>query len=91
MRIRWRIACWLLRFLLRRCPAGVVIIPRELNMADVVEGKVFAFSVKFTYAAGRVLASPVPTDAAAVPRLCDDGGDERATRLGGRFGAAAEI
>ena len=55
--------CFLCEFFLRRCPAGVVIIP-EVSMADVVEGKVFKFSVFFKNAAGRVLASPLPSDAA---------------------------
>ena len=59
-------------------------------MADVVEGKVFAFSVKFTNAAGRVLASPVPTDAAAHEDRADAGTVAVGVDgLGGSFTAGA--
>jgi hypothetical protein len=42
-------------------------------MADVVEGGKYGFSVAFTNAAGRVLAAPVPTDAAATLSRADAG------------------
>ena len=42
-------------------------------MADIVEGGKFEFSVAFTNASGRVLATPVPTDAAAQIDRADGG------------------
>lgn len=42
-------------------------------MADIVEGAVFNFTVKFTNAAGRVLDAPLPTDAAASLDRADGG------------------
>lgn len=42
-------------------------------MSDIVEGAVFGFTVAFVNAAGRVLTSPVPTDAAATLDRADAG------------------
>ncbi len=42
-------------------------------MTDVVEGGKFSFSVAFTNASGRVLSTPVPSDAAATIDRADAG------------------
>jgi hypothetical protein len=49
------------------------VILRGFDMTNVVEGGKFSFSVAFTNASGRVLSTPVPSDAAATIDRADAG------------------